>query len=184
MTSFTTDWVSGHETVWKKVLSKFVGVPHVSAIEIGVFEGRSATWFLSQVLTHPTASIICIDPYYKPVFLENIKPFASRVSLIKEQAQIALRDGKFALQSFDFIYIDGDHKARATLENAVLCFRLLRPGGILIFDDYFWKSSLGEDELLNPKIAIDCFLRIYEGQYRVIHTGRQIIIERILNGKL
>jgi predicted O-methyltransferase YrrM len=184
MISFTTDWVTSHEMIWAQTLGKFINEPDLKAIEIGVFEGRSSIWFLSHILTHPSSTIVCIDPYYKPVFHTNIQPFVSQVRLIKEQAQIALRDKTFPLQSFDFIYLDGDHKARATLENAVLCFRLLRHGGILIFDDYLWKSSIGEDELLNPKIAIDCFLKIYQSQYRLLHKGKQIIIERIITGRL
>ncbi len=73
MTSFTTDWVTSHEIIWKQTLEKFINQPNINAIEIGVFEGRSSTWFLSHILTHPTSTIVCIDPYYKPVFHINIE---------------------------------------------------------------------------------------------------------------
>ena len=184
MNSFTTDWVTGHEAIWKQVLNKFAGQPSLRALEIGVYEGRSSLWFLSHILTHPTATIVCIDPYCKPVFHQNIALYAKQATLIEEPAQKALRTQNFAPEGLHFIYIDGDHKARAVLEIAVLCFRLLKKGGIIIFDDYFWKSPNGDDELLNPKIAIDCFLKIFKGQYTLLNKGRQVILERTIKGRL
>ena len=38
-------------------------------------------------------------------------------------------------QKYDIIYIDGSHEARDVLEDAVLAYRLLKIGGLLIFDD-------------------------------------------------
>ncbi len=40
-------------------------------------------------------------------------------------------NGRLASQ---VIYVDGSHKARDVIADAVLAWALLRPGGILIFD--------------------------------------------------
>ena len=40
------------------------------------------------------------------------------------------------INNFDLIYIDASHYAPDVLSDAVLAFKLLKPGGILIFDDY------------------------------------------------
>jgi predicted O-methyltransferase YrrM len=64
---------------------------------------------------------------------------------------------------FDFIYVDGSHQAPDVLCDAVMSFRLLRPGGIIAFDDYLWQEPLpyGADPIRSPKIAIDAFTNIY-----------------------
>ena len=49
---------------------------------------------------------------------------------------------RLPLESFDIIYIDGSHAVNDVLEDAVLSFRLLKPEGILIFDDYRWVGAL------------------------------------------
>jgi predicted O-methyltransferase YrrM len=42
---------------------------------------------------------------------------------------------------FDFIYIDGSHVAPDVLLDAAMSFALLKPGGILAFDDYDWSPG-------------------------------------------
>ena len=71
--------------------------------------------------------------------------------------------------SLDFAYIDGDHSAAAILEDAVLLFRLLKRGGVLLFDDYRRADPNDSDPLNEPKIAIDAFLEIYDGRYELLH---------------
>jgi predicted O-methyltransferase YrrM len=64
---------------------------------------------------------------------------------------------------FDFIYIDGSHMAQDVLCDAVLAFRLLRVGGVIVFDDYIWFETLpeGKDPLRCPKPAIDAFVNLH-----------------------
>lgn len=84
-------------------------------------------------------------------------------------------------ESYDFIYIDGDHHAASVLEDAVLSFPLLKKGGIMIFDDYRWGEQLETTpERLNiPKPAIDAFLDIYADKIKVLLKDYQVIIEKI-----
>jgi hypothetical protein len=53
----------------------------------------------------------------------------------------------------------------------------LKNGGIMIFDDYEW--DLYEDQALNPRIAIDAWLRCFAGQYELIHQGYQVCVRKI-----
>ncbi|MCM8831198.1 MAG: class I SAM-dependent methyltransferase [Candidatus Omnitrophica bacterium] len=49
----------------------------------------------------------------------------------------------------------GNHNAPSVLMDAVLCWPLLKNGGILIFDDYLWKiNKLPEEE--RPKNSNRC----------------------------
>jgi len=45
-------------------------------------------------------------------------------------------DGDYPGQPFDFCYLDGDHTGPGTILDAVLCWRKLAIGGLMIFDDY------------------------------------------------
>ena len=74
--------------------------------------------------------------------------------------------------TFDFVYIDGSHQAPDVLADAVLGFELLRPGGVMAFDDYLWFEELptGIDPLRCPKPAIDAFVNINIRRLRVVRT--------------
>jgi len=60
------------------------------------------------------------------------------------------------------IYIDGNHEPEYVLEDAVLSFRKLKVGGIMIFDDYCWG---GPDM---TKRGIDGFLSGYHKRITIL----------------
>ena len=43
-------------------------------------------------------------------------------------------------KKYDFIYIDGSHKAEEVLDDCVSSWKILNKGGLLILDDFFWKG--------------------------------------------
>jgi predicted O-methyltransferase YrrM len=98
-----------------------------------------------------------------------------QVTKIKGYSQEALR--QLPLNHYDFIYVDGSHVVSDVLEDAVLAFRLLKSGGIMIFDDYEWDWF--NDEYLVPKMAIDAFLRIYARKCELLHKGYQVILRKM-----
>ncbi|MGV6872980.1 class I SAM-dependent methyltransferase [Pseudochelatococcus sp. B33] len=68
---FAHDWFSGHIPQWERLLAEFAGQP-VRALEIGTHEGRSATWLLTNVLTHRRARLVCVDIFEQPVLRANL----------------------------------------------------------------------------------------------------------------
>ena len=64
------------------------------------------------------------------------------------------------------IYIDASHYAVDVVTDAVLSFKLLKAGGILIFDDYLWAGD--ENIIYYPKIAIDSFTNIFSKHIKLI----------------
>jgi predicted O-methyltransferase YrrM len=72
--------------------------------------------------------------------------------------------------SFDLIYIDGSHRAPDVIVDAILGFKLLRSQGVMIFDDYPWKTDAGgsENPLNSPKIAIDAFTTLFAQQLDIV----------------
>ena len=176
---FTQDWISHHIPDWQRILAPFKAKPGVRALEIGSFEGRSAIWFLENILTDPTASITCIDIFddsaYESRYDKNIRAseVADKVKKIKASSQVALRE--MELGAFDFIYIDGSHIAKDALIDAVLSWELLKPEGIVIFDDYGWAPRSWHKR---PETAVKAFMVVYGPYAELIYRGPEQIAFR------
>ena len=167
---FTADWFSRKIPNFEKHLSIYENQPDIHYLELGVYEGRSLIWMLENILTHPSAKATCIDIFPRDLrqrFMNNLKMSGSedKVTVIKGRFQVELR--KLPFNAFDIIYIDGAHDAPDTIENAVLCWPLLKEGGLLIFDDYLWQQKARPAEL-RPQMAIDAFISIYRKYIEVI----------------
>ena len=182
---FTQDWFTPNVPVWEAALAPYKGKPGVNYLEVGLYEGRSALWMMENVLTDPTSRLTGIDLFdgeLKDRFFENLRRNggAARATIVVESSQVAMR--RLPLESFDVIYIDGSHATADVLEDAVLSYRLLKPGGVLIFDDYRWLGALTPGALTRdasgdfPKAAIDRFVQSFEGKVKVVHNLNQLIL--------
>lgn len=186
----STDWTSRYFHQWASLLESRKHEP-LDVLEIGSWEGRSAIFFLRFL---SDCHLTCIDtfqgspehrrvpkwaeavPHIERRFDGNLAEFGCRVAKIKAEASLALAQLINQNRQFDVAYIDGGHASADVLSNAVMVWPMMRNGGIVIFDDYEW--SVLPDELDRPKLAIDSFLRIHAGQYRELHRGYQVIIEK------
>ena len=182
---FTRDYFTSNIKVWSGILAPFVGQPDLRYLEVGVSEGRSALWMLENVLTHPTAFAVCVDPFRDSYgaegrFYANLKKSgcANRVEVLKGYSQIVLRT--LPLESFDIVYVDGGHRAPDVLEDGVLSYRLLKLGGVLIFDDYHWQPTRAAME--RPAAAIDVFRQFFASQLEVLHGDYQVVFRRTQQG--
>ena len=174
--SFSTNWTDQYSDLWKHFIPKDIS----SVLEIGNWEGRSTIWFADYF---DQAQITSIDPSKcgnRHTLLSNISksPNVSRIKLIFEKSEDALPH--LSKNSFDFIYIDGNHNASNVLLDGLLSFNLLKKDGVLIFDDYNWS---GEDRFGNysftgilPKESIDHFISIMDCE--VLHLGYQAVIKK------
>ena len=187
---FTVDWFSYNIPIWTHYLNHLKNEPNLHFLEIGSFQGRSTVWLLENILTNNTSKITCIDTFEGSIehtinfqndiknlfdiFSHNISKFKNKVNIIKDKSQIALKQIN---EQYDFIYIDGDHKASSVLEDSILSFPLLKKGGIMIFDDYLWFEM--KKYIDNPKPAIDAFLEIYGDKINVMYKNYQVIIEKL-----
>ncbi|MEM9660251.1 MAG: class I SAM-dependent methyltransferase, partial [Planctomycetota bacterium] len=178
---FTENWFTWNIPVWERVLASYKGQADLCYLEVGSHEGRSLVWMFENVLTDPTARATAVDIFdgpFKDRFFANIEraQAVDRVNAITGFSQLVLRD--LPLDSFDIIYIDGSHMEDDVLEDAVLSWRLLKDGGVLIFDDYRWfGSSESEIEGL-PKMAIDAFVACFGERVEVIHNSYQLILRK------
>ena len=77
---------------------------------------------------------------------------------------------------FDFIYIDADHTASGVLDDAVMAWQHLNPGGIMAFDDFNWKHEKGK--LYEPKPAINFFCWAKQLELTIIETNAQLWVRK------
>jgi SAM-dependent methyltransferase len=139
-------------------------------LEIGAIYGANLISVANSYASHADSELHAVDPWedyneypeYKgeqpsihTAFLSNIEKSGARNKITVHRGYSNLEVPKFEDAYFDIIYIDGNHNPEYVLEDAVLCFRKLKPNGILIFDDYGW----GGPDLTQR--GIDAFLWAY-----------------------
>ena len=176
---YSADLVSRYSDLWIEHLGHLRHRANVRMLEIGSYEGRSANWFLENILTGQGSSIVCVDQFVEPCgerFDRNIRASgnAGRVTKLSGKSQSVLPT--LPSDSFDAIYIDGGHSEQEVLEDARESWRLARGGAVLIFDDYLWGMELPVED--RPLRAIARFLVAQAGGYLMKSYGYQVIIER------
>ncbi|HEV3383834.1 MAG TPA: class I SAM-dependent methyltransferase [Gemmata sp.] len=183
---YSTDWFTYNLPVWERILKPLKGNP-VQALEIGVFEGRSTVWLLENIMTNPEASLSWIDTFsgsaehtdidfakVEKKFHENTRRFGTKVKGWVGKSQDVLRS--MSSEQFDLVYIDGSHEAPDVLSDAVLAWTLLKPGGLMGFDDYEWHVYPAPERC--PALAIDAFVDVMRGQLTVLDRGYQVWVKK------
>ena len=164
-------------------------------LEIGSHEGRSSCWMLENMLTD-TGTMTCIDPFAdRPVtaFSSDSIPedrsieqiFRANTAEVRKPGQTlevvanmsfhALAQLIVDKRQYDFIYVDGSHNADDALADAVMCFGLLRPGGVMLFDDYLWEDGVSA-YLGRPKQSIDAFVNMFYHRLKLGLVNYQLAI--------
>jgi len=189
---FAYDWTSPHFPVWTKLLAALIGEP-VRILEVGSYEGRSAIFFLNFL---PRSALVCIDAWdialLEPALVKlipdllikgalaearfdrNLSVFADRLTKIKALSSDALAELGVKQERFDVVYVDGDHRRMGAYRDCLLSWPLVKPGGLLLIDDYEWDLGLAEP--CKPKQGIDAFLNGIEGQFAQVHRAYQIAV--------
>ena len=162
-------------------LTQQYGVPK-TVIELGVFEGHTTfnmtAMFASQYKDYKHYAI---DPHEESGDLEsdvvtqagktfraNLEEFdlKNHIEYIPEYSWNGLMDLYKRGVKADLIYVDGDHRSPGVLEDLVLGFKLLVPGGIMLCDDVNgWRADRLQD---TPKLAVDSFIQCYWDKVDVI----------------
>ena len=202
--SFHVDRLANQSWTFNQLIMEYQNLPNLNFLEVGCFEGVSAAFFLKNILTDPSSSIVCIDPhgqFVKPelikdgwghdpehdplrekthktiydVFKENILDnFSSQVVYHREDSNIALR--KYSSPQFDVIYLDGLHYSTAILSDMILSWPLLKKGGYMLLDDF--GMDMYETVRFNLDscfFGISAFLNIFQGQYEIINGPHYLI---------
>jgi predicted O-methyltransferase YrrM len=178
MPEFTVNWLNEPNRWQQHLVPPLAGQP-IHALEIGSFEGRSACWLLEHVLTHRLAHLDCVDPFQfsgsdsesrreaeayaasmeatRRRFLANIAPYGKRVQHYQMPSDEFFQKVSLDDPWYSLVVVDGMHSAMPTLRDLVHAWQVLKPGGLLLIDDLFWK---GRDGFVSngPAKALDALL--------------------------
>jgi predicted O-methyltransferase YrrM len=177
---FETLALNNFETYIKPLFNNKV----INYLEIGCFEGNCTLYMCKNVLNE-LSKITVIDPFENSkthqnaynTFTTNLDKYLNRINIIKGFSQKELQN--LNQNTYDFIYIDGDHTSYAALVDGILSWPLLKSGGIMAFDDYMWLGGSSDlENSNNPYTGINFFLNMYENQYDLIVKNWQIIIKK------
>lgn len=157
--------------------------------EIGAFYGANAISVANTYCQHPDSRMVLIDPWtdysdypeYKGRQESIYETFQHNISVSGVSDKIDVRRGfsheilpTLENDSFDIIYVDGNHEPEYVLEDAVLAFRKLKVGGIFIFDDYGW----GGPDLTQR--GIDAFLAGYHKRIQALgQRDSQVFVRKL-----
>ena len=195
---FTQDWFQYGLQLWPHLVQHLPKHQDPRRIlEIGSFEGRSTVWLIENMM-RPYDELVCIDTWaggeehskvnmgeVEARFDRNVEEACKKVTHIKVEKIKDVSTYGLAKQMdwlenplfmFDFIYVDGSHQAPDVLCDAVMAWRVLRDGGVMVFDDYLWGDP--RMPLHRPKVAIDAFMNIFAAEMIVLHIGGQIAIKK------
>lgn len=169
------------------------GIPK-TVVEIGVFEGHS-TFNMTALFANQFKDYkhYAIDPYGESddlpddvvvkageVFCANLAEFELKdhIEFINKPSVLGLMNLYQRGVKADLIYVDGDHRAGAVMEDLVLGFQLLDTGGIILCDDCtFWRN----EKLQNtPKLAVDSFVNCFYDRIELVPLphGHQIAFRK------
>ncbi len=192
---FSEDWFHWAPEVWERIVDLLPD--RKNFVEVGSYEGRSTVWTVENMLADG-GSILCIDTWDGG---EEHKVGAINMALVEQRFDenmaklhekhpsrlvVKAKGTSYDLISkhiigpgkpLDFVYIDGSHLSRDVITDACMLWPKLKPGGMLVFDDYLWGSP--RDMLHRPKIAIDAFTTMFAEELSVIHVGYQFIVQKV-----
>ena len=161
----------------------------IKYLEIGAFYGANLLSVANTYGLHKDSKLYCIDPWedyneypeYKnqqesiySTFISNTEKSGFKDKIVINRGFSNIEVPKLQDDYFDIIYIDGNHEPEYVLEDAVLCFRKLKKGGMMIFDDYGW----GGPDLTQR--GIDGFLWGYHKRIQILgERGTQVFIKKL-----
>jgi len=162
-------------------------------LQIGAYTGDASVWMYNNILYHYTDSVLVdVDTWEgsdEPVHhglnwssVEGI--YDVKTSAARDNRQIVkykgTSDGFFRnnVEWYDFVYVDGDHTAYGVIKDAINAFEVLKPGGIMAFDDYQWSAGLGITK--EPKIAIDAFYSVYIDRVELLVNDYQFWVKKLV----
>ena len=197
---FTEYWFDNMIPVWRELFDQYKKTHDKniqSVLEIGCYEGRATVWLCENVLTDldveytydivdtfggtgeesgmgRTMELLSKDmDAIENTFRHNISFFKNINFNISKGISQNILPSMNSIAKYDFIYIDASHKADDTFVDAYYAHKMLKRGGILIFDDYEWKDLKDMHISNSPQLGIDVFTHIYDREYQVIYNGYQ-----------
>jgi predicted O-methyltransferase YrrM len=131
-----------------KLLGEIIrAVDPVATLEIGMAYGVSTLYICDALssLGHPVTHIV-VDPFqsthWRGIGLMNVRAagYAPMIEFYEERSEFELPRLVASGRSVDFAFVDGWHTFDQVMVDFYYLDRMLRPGGVIAFDDADWRS--------------------------------------------
>ena len=195
---FKVDWFSEHISAWESVLldpkwrnKAMYKKNGLHALLVGAYEGRVLHWLMENVLTSDKDTASVLDPMeYKACVSERgrgvwnpldrvrdtlvgvLRAHQPRASMFTPDTRLS--DLAVDGAAYDVVYVDA-HDSVHALECSVHAMRLLRPGGILVLQNYTHNQ---EHDTNCPRVGIDAFLATYVRYITVTRNGFHTFVQK------
>ena len=189
---FTEKWFDIAIPMWTKIFEQYPSP--TSILEIGCYEGRATTWLCDNVIKGNRIDYDIIDTFggsLEEYGMEQTKELLKKSNFIEDNfrhnisfypnVNFTIHKGYSQLilptlknKEFDFIYIDASHRADDTFVDAYFALKMLKKGGIIIFDDYRWKDPNNLHPVNSPQLGIEIFNTMYDKELTIIFGGYQV----------
>jgi hypothetical protein len=196
MYNWTHDLPSGGKEIFLKVINYFNNNYHkigdrINVLEIGTYTGTSLIEIIKLIPNSYGIAIDMWENYNENNLLDVIDNYKVKNSFYKNIRNTNLEDKiqgihsdsttilmKFIRENtlFDFIYVDGSHLLLDCYVDLILSWQILEKGGILVIDDYLCQK---DEVLKSPYEAVNHFLKLYNGKYKILDIGYRVFLEKI-----
>jgi len=203
---FTEEWFDHMIPMWGELFSQYKEAYKTdieSVLEIGCFEGRATVWLCENILNEPNkhyhydivdtfggsgnesgmenamASLYEDKNALENTFRYNISFFSNVNFNIHKGISQKILPTFDPIEKYDFIYIDASHRADDTFVDAYYAHKMLKKGGILVFDDYAWKDPKDIHPSNSPQMGVDVFMGMYHREYHMAFRGYQIALIKL-----
>ncbi len=177
---FTVDIFSHRISIWLDHLKPLIGQA-IKVLEVGCYQGMSSCWMLDRLLIEPTSQLTCIDRNFDPKFTENITKTGAAERVTFLEGDIFQLMSGCAANSFDLINLQNRvQSSQHSEKNTELAWKLVKPGGLIIFSHYGWHNPKSAPE--NQRVGIDQFLNSVTDQWQRVHLSVpifQLIIRKL-----
>ena len=192
---FTEEWFDPMIPTWEQVFEQYGKEKIKNVLEIGCYEGRATIFLCEKVLQEgvnydiidtfggtleesgmgSTAKRLKDEDFIYNNFTHNIS-FHSHINfnINKGYSQHILPTLVEQDKQYDFIYVDASHRADDTFVDAYYAHKILKPGGLIVFDDFGWKDPNAPHPVSSPELGIRMFFSMYDNLYTLITQGYQI----------
>jgi len=205
---FTEEWFDHMIPMWGDLFSQYKKAYNIdieSILEVGCYEGRATVWLCENVLNNSSKiyHYDIVDTFggsevesgmektmdllannkniIENTFRHNISFFPNvNFNIHKGISQKTLPTFE-PVEKYDFIYIDASHRADDTFVDAYYAHKMLKKGGILIFDDYMWKDPKNMHISNSPQMGVDIFTQMYQAEYHIAFRGYQMVLIKKLD---
>ena len=158
--------INGSQGIYDKwtILTSKYKYKKINILEIGVYEGDSTKWFLTNVMGNKDSLLYAVDTFDRSPDFSNInlkkikKQFITNIKSTKKEQQVKLMesysyDALVELSTiknirFDIVFIETSDQAIHLISDAVLAWNMLNTGGIMIFGNSS-KNLLIKDQKYN-----------------------------------